>query len=587
MSTHTVACPSCHAALRSAKPLPPEKLVRCPQCGSQFSVAASIPKPAAPLPDVQGYQAPTFDFSAPDRAASSASRKTFAVALITAILIAGAAIAGAIYLTQRPAQVADKTDGKDRRDEEEQGRLAEERKKLDQEKRRLEYLRLLNRGETAVAKQRYEEAEEAYAEALKLFPDDREAAIRLANVRASLAAAAKTREDEEKRQAEFTRLMDRGKEAMTNKQYAAAVRAFETAILLVKGDAAAAQTLDEAKEALANDQDEKKKLADYQNHMDAGRKAMAAQRFTDAIREFAAAQKVWPGDADAAKAQQIAEKRLAAVQEQEKRGGDYAKLMKKGDAALRSKRYDEAVDAYAEAVRLFPGERQAEQALKEAKQARAEAKNEATRLMTMGDAAMRLQRYEEAMRAYAQASQLLPNDAAIAKALADTQRVLDNLNAGQAAYLRFMMQAAAAMRNERYAEAIRAYTEVLRLVPNDLDATQGLRDARAADAREARRRMEFDKQMRAGAAAVKQRQYADAVRAYTEALKLYPDEPQATAGLSKAKYSQAMADGQAAMNAKRYGDAVRNFEDALKEMPGDTAATNALRQAKALLKKSP
>src|SRR5690348_11570807 len=41
MATHTVACPQCKTALRSAKPLSASDMVRCPQCGSHFLAAPS------------------------------------------------------------------------------------------------------------------------------------------------------------------------------------------------------------------------------------------------------------------------------------------------------------------------------------------------------------------------------------------------------------------------------------------------------------------------------------------------------------------------------------------------------------------
>jgi cytochrome c-type biogenesis protein CcmH/NrfG len=84
---------------------------------------------------------------------------------------------------------------------------------------------------------------------------------------------------------------------------------------------------------------------------------------------------------------------------------------------------------------------------------------------------------------------------------------------------------------------------------------------------------------------MKQRKFADAVLAFGEALKLYPDDQRATAALQQARYTQFMVDGQTALNAKRYADAVKAFEDALKEVPGDQAATAALKQARALNKK--
>jgi len=100
----------------------------------------------------------------------------------------------------------------------------------------------------------------------------------------------------------------------------------------------------------------------------------------------------------------------------------------------------------------------------------------------------------------------------------------------------------------------------------------------------------FDQQMSNGNNALQKRQYANAVQAFTQALNLFPNDPQAqlglqqaNAGLNQGDYQNHMAAGQAALQGKRYRDAVREFEAALLDVPGDPAASNGLRQASALL----
>src|SRR5262249_40065384 len=118
----------------------------------------------------------------------------------------------------------------------------------------------------------------------------------------------------------------------------------------------------------------------------------------------------------------------------------------------------------------------------------------------------------------------------------------------------------------------------------DVDATKALADAQAAADKDARRLQDFARQMDLGNRALKARRWADAVKAFSDALKLSPDDPQATAGLSKARFGQAMADGQAAMFGKACAEATPGFERPRAERRGDPAATALLRQAKALNK---
>jgi tetratricopeptide (TPR) repeat protein len=567
--------------LRSTKPLPAAKMVRCPQCGSEFMTSA----PAA----VNGSP-PPFDFPRHRPLTAPSSGRPMVLAVAGAIVVAGFIVAGAVFwaLNRQPPAVAQdedkgrKEDDAQKRLDAERKKLEEERAKLEQDKRRVQFNALMKQAGYALAANRPEEAEKAYTEALKLIPEDAEAAKGLATVRTLLKTDARTKEDDDKRKGEFARLMEKGKEAMADKRFAEAVQAFSGANQLVTGDAAAVKALDEAEKALAADATEKKKLEEYKTHMDAAQAAMAGQRFGDAVREYVAAQRVLPNDPAAVRGQTAAEKQLDNLQDLDKRRTEYARLMDNGNNALRARRFDEAIKAFDAAMRLFPNERDAQQGAKDARRLKEEAKVEFSRYMTLGDVALSAQRIEEAIRNYTEATRLLPGDELAERSLRNAQRLLNDLAAAQVAYGRFMDQGFQAMRNQNYLDAVRNFTEALRLVPNDLDATRGLADAQAALDKVARRQQDYDKQIQIGSRALTARKWADAVKAFSAALDLIPNDQRATDGLSKARFGQAMADGQAAMTAKRYADAVASFEKALAEMPGDPQATAALRQAKAL-----
>jgi cytochrome c-type biogenesis protein CcmH/NrfG len=555
-------------------------MIRCPQCGNQFLTGKS-PAPALQVE----YPAVPLDVALP-RTQKPGANRLMVLVIVGAILLAGGIVAGAVLIAlQRPQPAADRNtpDDEARRklDEERKG-LEEERAKLDRDRRHLQFEGLMKQAGLALADKRAEEAEKAYAAALKLFPDDADAAKGLAAARTILGIGAKNKEDEDQRRGEFARLMDQGKEAMADKRYASAVRAFTSATQALPGDSGAIKALEEAQKALDADEGEKKRLAEYRTHIDAAQAAMAAQRYGDAVREYLAAQRAMPNDPAAMQGQAAAEKQLANVQDLDKRKAEYTRLMDRGYDAKKNRRYDEALRSFEAAGRLFPSEREPKQAASDARRALDEAKAEYSRLMALGDLAFNAQRIEEAIRAYQEAANVLPGDEAAAKGLRLAQGLLNDVQAARVAYFRFMDQGAAAMRNQRYLDAVRSFAEALRLAPGDVDATKALADAQAAADQDARRLQDFARQMDLGNRALKARRWADAVKAFSDALKLSPDDPQATAGLSKARFGQAMADGQAALLAKRYADAVAAFEKALAEMPGDPQATALLRQAKAL-----
>jgi tetratricopeptide (TPR) repeat protein len=583
------------------------KLIRCPQCGSQFTPNGSAFVPAAngappalpmaieepsPLPE------PTVR---PVRPPSRPLHLSWPILAGTAVLLATlcTALGYSLPHPERSTPVVAATtpkpqdDAEPRRVQEENKKLKaqldqvqEENKKLKAQVDQVQFDQRMAQGDAAMAVKKYEEAQQAYRKALDIFPDDPKAKAALTDAKTSLEAAgsvaARDKEDREKREAEVQRLVKDGKEAASKKQYAAAVRAFEGARLLAPADAEITKALTDAQAALDADAAEKKKLDDYRKHMAAGKAALDAQQFADAVREYAAAQELFPGDPDSADGQKRAENSVAAIKDLEKRKEAHKDLLDRANAALKDRKYDEAVASLAAALKIFPDDKATEKALKAARLARNEAKQQYAGLMEQADAALQLRRFEEAHRLYSQAAEVLPNDPAAQRGMDMAANALNDLRAGQAAYARFITQAGDAMALRRFADAARLYREALRIAPGDVIATRGLRDAQLALGEKVVAVKQFEETLQAGTQALKARQWSDAIDAFQAVLKMAPGNPDAVAGLHKARYGKAMSDGQKALVARRAQDAIDAFQTALKEIPDDPFATAGLNQARAL-----
>src|SRR5262249_18741092 len=125
-----------------------------------------------------------------------------------------------------------------------------------------------------------------------------------------------------------------------------------------------------------------------------------------------------------------------------KKQAEFQALVNKGRQALAARRYDEALQAFADADRLLPGDpslaalkKDAEKGKADTKAAQdAEAKKkekekrqraEDQRLMTAAQTAMAGRRYDEAIKDYTAALKLMPGDAAATKALADAHKAME------------------------------------------------------------------------------------------------------------------------------------------------------------------
>jgi hypothetical protein len=84
--------------------------------------------------------------------------------------------------------------------------------------------------------------------------------------------------------------------------------------------------------------------------------------------------------------------------------------------------------------------------------------------------------------------------------------------------------------------------------------------------------VEYARQMQTGAVFDRQQKYADAIRAYQEALRLKPGDVKASAAVH-------MAQGHAHLQAKRFSEAAREFQQVLKFVPNHPEALQALKQA--------
>lgn len=396
--------------------------------------------------------------------------------------------------------------------------------------------------------------------------------------------------EEQQRAAEVQRLVKEGQTALAAKQFDKASNAFGQAAKLMPGNAEAqaglAQTEKARQESLAQSrrqQEDQARLAKYRTALETGRAHLAAKRYDAAVASLTEATKLNPGDPAAAAALKEAEagraasQAEAARQQARKQTADaYQKWMADGRAALAGQRYDAAIQAFREAQKLQPADPAAAAALKQAEQARDGAR-------TAADAAAR-QKQEEAQRA---------------------ERVRQLLAAGRSA-----------LSAQQFDAAAKAFADARQLAPADPNVTRALQDldqarktaAANAEAEKKKRLQEYQQAMTTGRQMLAARRFDEAAKAFTEAGRLQPGDPQAAAMLREVdkaraagqaqaaqeaearrrqqeeqarrnEFNKQMALGKAAMTARRYDDAVKAFTEALKNQPGNAEATKALHDA--------
>jgi tetratricopeptide (TPR) repeat protein len=388
---------------------------------------------------------------------------------------------------------------------------------------------------------------------------------------------ARRKSQEARDQAAYTRLIEDGKRLLTHQQYDIAVATLQTARHLRKTDEvehllSQAQAKKEAARGKADAtariaqiqkrEQDRQRAAEVEKHLTRARTALAARNLNGAARAIASAAQLAPKDPAVLQAQQDLEqarKAVAAEADKAKRLAAYQEALRSGRASLAARRYDAAVKAFTEAQRLSPHDPSAMALLQQAVKARDDAR---------AAAAAELKKQQEQERR-------------------------------RGDFTRWMAQGQTAMAGKRFAEAVKAYGEALKVQPGHVGATTALREAQQALVAfrtpsprptpspppvpkpvVVNIQAEFSRQMQAGAAFDNQQKFAEAVGAYKMALQLVPGDARAAAALKVAQFSLHMAEGQKARAARRFADAVREFDAALQLFPNHPGATAALKQAR-------
>jgi tetratricopeptide (TPR) repeat protein len=424
---------------------------------------------------------------------------------------------------------------------------------------------------------KYDEAVAAYADASRLFPEDSDVQRKLGDARVAAEAQEKSRRELEQVKNEASALLKRGQEALEKDQVAAAIELFKLALEKSPTSEEAAQKLLSAQNRLQKIDAEKKALDDFDRHILAGKAALQAGRAAEALREYRAASRILPNDPLLPELIKVAERQLGQVKDQDDRKKQYQALLDQAAALVRLKKLEDADDALRQALKLYPDDAVALRSLQDVQKSLKKAKADVANLLAQAQNAIAASNLAAAMAFLQNAETILPADPELLRAL----RAIQLIQLNQVAYFQAINRAIAAMSLRRFGDALLAYSDALRIVPNDPLATIGFLEAQRGLQILNRKQLEYDVLVNQGLLLLRSQRYADAARSFEGAIRLvrpplFPD-PQV---LSLARYAEAMAQGLAALSARQFPAAAQFFQRALLEVPNDTAAQLGMQKAR-------
>ncbi|HVK11693.1 MAG TPA: hypothetical protein VM597_23175, partial [Gemmataceae bacterium] len=453
------------------------------------------------------------------------------------------------------------------------------------------------KAELAVERQKRLAAEQTAREAeIKRKRD-----VELEKVKGQLALEQQKRRQEQeaqkkalsaKAETEYAQFVDQGQKAMAAQKYGAAASAFQAARRIKpspeveklvssalveqaradaekKGDAEKKKLETQlAQEAARNKQLEQQNVAlkaRYQAALAKAQDAMKQKKYEEAYTSYKiAATTIQTDEAEAGVKQasaELARAKAATAAEDKRKGAEELKtaaVNKKrteGRSALAAKQYGKAIDAFEDAARLNPADVEIQKELTKARAARDEAQLAARRakeaeqagakvqkLVAGGQQNLKAKQYDAAIVAFNEALALAPDNAAAKAGLAEAQKADGESAKDEAAkaaarkkredYDRFMRQGQAALKLKQYSDALGLFQKAQETLPGDAtsaqlikDVTKQRQDAEAATAARTKA-AELASAIAAGRAALRASKLDEAQAAAERAEKLNPASPE-------------------------------------------------------------
>jgi len=288
----------------------------------------------------------------------------------------------------------------------------------------------------------------------------------------------------------------------------------------------------------------------------------------------------------------------------------FADFLAKGDKAMSSSDYEDAVLNYQAALDLKPDDGGVKAKLGDAQtkwdQFKAQQQLEAdySAALDAGDGFMRTEEYDKAVSKYEEALKLRPEEGYPKDQIEKAQKIIEEIEANKAKQEQFneiMSEADKLVSEEEFSQAIAKYEEALVVIPGDSEAKSKLKKAQEELANleeKAAKKAEYEELIASADNAFSSENFEEAKSSYKQALEVFPDEvyPQdqiavcksrldelADAAEKQAQFDALLNEGDEAMATSDYEKATEKYTEALSVIPDKEPAVSKLVEAKKLL----
>ena len=458
---------------------------------------------------------------------------------------------------------------------------------------------LIASGDKEYANKEYIKAKTYYQEALRIKPNDASAKNKLDNTLQKIR-------EENKKEEQFFEYIDNGDNFYSNNELEKALAEYNKALKIIPKDEYA---LGKKQEITTILKDEKDKLDSFNEMVALGDNLLKQEKYAEAVMQYESALKLYPNNSAAKSKYQDAKSKKEVY---DLKVSEFERLCSQGQEFTLRKKYAEAIDAYEQALQIFPAKEISDKVTE--LQAKKQVADNYDAKITEADALYEDRSYNEAKAAYQEALSVIPNDSYALGMIARVDEIVNSpeyrkIQSDKAKidsdFANFISKGESAESAKNYELALSYYVNALELKPNNADALAKKKNAEdmilyteqqrkeqerlAAAEAERQRKEQIQSLINTGNQQITSKQYAEAEHTFNQVLALDPNNVVATEKLGviagfyeeiqrqkQENYNRAMSEGQYAMDSRNFAEAIRQYNIALTNKPGDEAATQQL-----------
>lgn len=458
---------------------------------------------------------------------------------------------------------------------------------------------LIASGDKEYANKEYIKAKTYYQEALRIKPNDASAKNKLDNTLQKIR-------EENKKEEQFFEYIDNGDNFYSNNELDKALAEYNKALKIFPKDEYA---LGKKQEITTILKDEKDKLDSFNEMVALGDNLLKQEKYAEAVMQYESALKLYPNNSAAKSKYQDAKSKKEVY---DLKVSEFERLCSQGQEFTLRKKYAEAIDAYEQALQIFPAKEISDKVTE--LQAKKQVADNYDAKITEADALYEDRSYNEAKAAYQEALSVIPNDSYALGMIARVDEIVNSpeyrkIQSDKAKidsdFANFISKGESAESAKNYELALSYYVNALELKPNNADALAKKKNAEdmilyteqqrkeqerlAAAEAERQRKEQIQSLINTGNQQITSKQYAEAEHTFNQVLALDPNNVIATEKLGviagfyeeiqrqkQENYNRAMSEGQYAMDSRNFAEAIRQYNIALTNKPGDEAATQQL-----------